>query len=118
MSLGFQPHSVKAGRDGATARGFTTASATVPGGRRRRETSPAPRLTILNLVSVQSLKWVYNSADLPNAPVIWAREMDPAHNRELLDYYKDRTVWLVQPDQRPAGVSRYSSEGEPNADSR
>jgi hypothetical protein len=35
-----------------------------------------------------------------------------------VDYYKDRTVWLVQPDQRPAGVSRYSSEGEPHADSR
>jgi len=62
-------------------------------------------------------EWVYNAADLENSPVIWAREMDEAQNRELLRYYSDRTVWLVQPDLQPAGVSRYSTEAGTNAHS-
>jgi len=58
-------------------------------------------------------EWVYNSADIENSPLIWAREMDDAHNRELLDYYKDRTVWLVQPDLRPALVTPYPATQKP-----
>ena len=62
-------------------------------------------------------EWVYNSADIENSPVIWAREMDAARNRELLDYYNRRTVWLVEPDQLPAGVSKYSTGVSANAGS-
>jgi hypothetical protein len=54
-------------------------------------------------------EWVYNTADIDNSKVVWAREMDEAQNRELIDYYKDRTVWLVQPDAKPASVSLYPS---------
>jgi hypothetical protein len=54
-------------------------------------------------------EWVYNSADIDNSKVVWAREMDEAENLELIRYYKDRTVWLVQPDTRPASVSLYAS---------
>ena len=43
-------------------------------------------------------EWVYNLSDIDGAKTIWARDMDPAHNEELLRYYKDRDVWLVQPD--------------------
>jgi hypothetical protein len=63
-------------------------------------------------------EWVYNSADIEGSPIIWAREMDEAHNSELGRYYKDRTVWLVQPDQRPALVSKYPTEVGTNAGSR
>jgi hypothetical protein len=58
-------------------------------------------------------EWVYNSADIETAPVIWAREMDSAHNQELLDYYKDRKVWLVQPDTHPALVTPYTAAQKP-----
>jgi hypothetical protein len=54
-------------------------------------------------------EWVYNAADIDNSKVIWAREMDEAENLELIHYYKDRTVWLVQPDSKPASVSLYPS---------
>jgi hypothetical protein len=53
-------------------------------------------------------EWVYNSPDIDNSKVIWAREMDGANNLELIRYYKDRKVWLVQPDLQPAGLSPYS----------
>ena len=62
-------------------------------------------------------EWVYNSADLENSPVIWARDMDEDHNRELLRYYPGRTAWLVQPDRLPAAVSKYPTEAVANAES-
>jgi hypothetical protein len=46
--------------------------------------------------------WVYNGADIDAAPVVWARELDPAANREAIRYYTNRTVWLFEPDERPA----------------
>jgi hypothetical protein len=55
--------------------------------------------------------WVYNAADIDNAKVIWAREMSDRDNLELMRYYKDRKVWLVQPDLQPAGLSPYSLPG-------
>jgi hypothetical protein len=52
-------------------------------------------------------EWVYNAPDIDRSKVIWAREMDDANNLELIRYYKDRHVWLVQPDLQPAEVSPY-----------
>jgi hypothetical protein len=52
-------------------------------------------------------EWVYNSADIDNARVVWAREMDPTSNRELLRYFQGRRVWLVQPDITPVVLSPY-----------
>ena len=62
-------------------------------------------------------EWIYNAADIDQSKVIWAREMDPANNRELFQYYKDRKVWLVQPDTSPVAVSPYpvSEQVTPNA---
>jgi hypothetical protein len=55
-------------------------------------------------------EWVYNSPDIDNSKIVWAREMDAANNIELMRYYKDRTVWLVQPDIRPAILSPYPAD--------
>lgn len=55
-------------------------------------------------------EWVYNRADIDHSKVIWAQEMDAADNLELIHYYKDRKVWLVEPDASPARVSPYPLE--------
>jgi hypothetical protein len=57
-------------------------------------------------------EWVYNAADIDNSQVVWAREMDEAENLALIHYYKGRTVWLVQPDSKPANVSLYPSHDQ------
>ena len=43
-------------------------------------------------------EWVYNGADIDAAKVLWARELEASQNAKLLAYFKDRTVWLVDPD--------------------
>ena len=57
-------------------------------------------------------EWVYNAANIDQSKVIWAREMDPASNRELFQYYGERKVWLVEPDKQPVAVSPYSLSGQ------
>ncbi len=47
------------------------------------------------------LDWVYNGADVDHAKVIWARDMGSAQNEEMLRYYGDRRVWLLDADARP-----------------
>ena len=43
-------------------------------------------------------EFVYNRADIDGSGIVWARDMGPEGNRELLNYYPDRKVWLLQPD--------------------
>ena len=53
--------------------------------------------------------WVYNAADIDASKVVWARDLRAANNQELLRYFHDRQVWLVEPDFDPPKVSPYSS---------
>ena len=46
-----------------------------------------------------NLEWVYNGAEIDSAKILWAREMDTAQNQRLLDYFKDRHVWLFRADE-------------------
>jgi hypothetical protein len=41
-------------------------------------------------------EWVFNDADLDNAKVVWARDIDEASNQALLRYFKDRRPWFIQ----------------------
>ncbi len=42
-------------------------------------------------------EWVYNDAGIDAAKVIWAHDMEEG-NQRLLDYFRDRQVYLVEPD--------------------
>jgi hypothetical protein len=46
-------------------------------------------------------EWVYNSADIDASSIVWARDMGDAQNSELIDYYRDRQIWLLEPDAMP-----------------
>jgi hypothetical protein len=47
------------------------------------------------------LEWVYNAADIDASKVVWARDMGPGKNRELLRYFKGRKVWWLEADDHP-----------------
>jgi len=53
------------------------------------------------------IEWVYNRADIDRAKVIWAREMGDAENIRLLDYYRHRRVWLIDPNRQPVQLQPY-----------
>ena len=83
------------------------------------EELPGQQLAIVRYARTHQPKyeWAYNGADIDGSKVIWAREMDAASNRELIRYYKNRKVWLVEPDQSPAVVVPYpkteTASGQP-----
>jgi hypothetical protein len=79
----------------------------------RLEQSPGRQLVIVRYSPAhQSMdEWVYNTADIDNSKVVWAREMNETENLELIDYYKDRKVWLVKPDTQPVEISAYTTPG-------
>jgi hypothetical protein len=52
-------------------------------------------------------EWVYNRASIDAAPVVWARELDDASNRALVEYFHDRRAWRVDADTVPATISPY-----------
>ena len=61
-------------------------------------------------------EWVYNRADIDGSKVVWARDMDAADNLQLIHYYGNRNVWLVEPDLMPARITPYPAT-EQNASS-
>ena len=58
-------------------------------------------------------EWVYNGAEIDTAKVLWARELDPAQNAKLFAYFKDRQIWLVEPDSDNTELIPYSPAGVP-----
>jgi hypothetical protein len=52
-------------------------------------------------------EWVYNGADIDGAAVVWARGMSPAEDGKLLEYFKDRKAWALEPDRKPVRLTPY-----------
>jgi hypothetical protein len=53
-------------------------------------------------------EWVYNGADIDGAKVIWARELGEEQNAKLFAYFKDRQIWLVEPDVDNTEIRPYT----------
>ncbi len=53
-------------------------------------------------------EWVTNLANIDAQPIVWAREMGPDQDRPLIQYFHNRSVWLLEPDQSPAKLTPYN----------
>ena len=55
-------------------------------------------------------EWVYNDAGIDNSKVVWARDMGADRNQELINYFRNRRVWLLDADERPPRLVQYAGE--------
>jgi hypothetical protein len=71
---------------------------------------PGPQLVVVRYSSNHDAhgEWVYNNAEIDEAKVVWARDMGNSGNEELLRHFRDRQVWLLQPDASPPKLTTYS----------
>jgi len=70
---------------------------------------PGPQLAIVRYAPGHAPfdDWVYNAADIDNSKVVWARDAETGTSLDLLRYFRDRRVWLVEPDSNPPKLSQY-----------
>jgi len=55
-------------------------------------------------------EYVFNSADIDHAKTVWAREIPGVDLSPLLTYFRDRDVWLFQPDEDNGTVTPYTPQ--------
>jgi hypothetical protein len=51
-------------------------------------------------------EWIYNGPDIDRSRVIWARDLGPQMNDELIKHYPGRKTWVLQPDGINVRLSR------------
>ena len=73
---------------------------------------PGPQLVLVSYRPNHDplLDWVYNGADIDRQKVVWARDMGAEKNQELLRYYSDRRVWVLDADSSPVRLVQYPGE--------
>ncbi len=58
-------------------------------------------------------EWVYNAADIDNSKIVWARRIPGVDLTPLLDYFRNRRVWTIEPDIGNVQLQRYASQDSP-----
>jgi hypothetical protein len=54
-------------------------------------------------------EYVYNDADIDHAKTVWAREIPGIDLGPLLNYFRNRDVWVYEPDEDDSTVRPYAS---------
>jgi hypothetical protein len=54
--------------------------------------------------------WIYNKPDIDHAKIVWAREMGPQENQNLLRYFSYRKVWVVDQNDGLMRLTAYNQQ--------
>jgi hypothetical protein len=70
---------------------------------------PGQHLVIVHYGSTHNVhhEWVYNAADIDHAKIVWARAIPGQDLKPLIQYFKDREVWLLEADKSPPELRPY-----------
>ena len=73
------------------------------------EATPGKQLVLILYASEHNVhqEWVYNAADIDHSKIVWAREIPGVDVKPLLEYFRGRTVWLLEPDRVPVQLRPY-----------
>jgi hypothetical protein len=79
------------------------------------DAAPGQHLVIVRYSSRHNAheEWVYNRADIDRSKIVWAREIPGVSLAPLLAYFRNRQVWLVEPDEGATlSLSPYPATGQ------
>ena len=84
---------------------------------RQLHASPGQHLVIVRYGSDYNIhqEWVHNGADIDTARIVWARQMNPAADRQLGEYFRDRHRWLLQADEASPRLVPYGESTRPES---
>jgi hypothetical protein len=73
--------------------------------------TPGKQLVIVHYGPEHSthVDWIANRADIDAAQVVWARDMGPEKNEEIVNYFKDRRAWWVHADDESPRLEPYGA---------
>jgi hypothetical protein len=78
----------------------------------RLSEAPGKQLVFVRFAPVHPLsEWIRNEANIDQSRIVWALDMDRMGNEKLRQYYSDRTVWLLEPDDKPPRLQPYPKPG-------
>ncbi len=77
------------------------------------QSMPEQQLAIVRYSSQHDVQheWVYNAADIDHSKIVWAREIPGLDPKPLLQYFRNRKVWLVEADSYPVRLRPFDSLG-------
>jgi hypothetical protein len=53
------------------------------------------------------LQWIYNAANIDASRIVWARPLGVEEDARLIEYFRGRQVWIVDPNVEPATLQKY-----------
>jgi hypothetical protein len=76
----------------------------------RLNSLPGEHLVLVRYSPIHNvhMEYVYNGADIDHSKTVWARDIQSQELRLLLSYFRNRDVWVLEPDEKPQRLYPYS----------